>query len=59
VLYRPTGANQPVLAGRWCKTLTIVAADGSATSLSQIRPGTSVEFLMASEDWLTSVTVKP
>ena len=58
VLYRPTGAGEPVVADRWCATPTVVGADTSASTLSQIRQGAQVKLLLSGDgEWVTSVTV--
>ena len=58
LLYRPTGPDESVLADRWCQTPTIVAADGSATSLARIPTGATVQLMLSNNEWVTSITVK-
>jgi hypothetical protein len=57
VVYSGGNGNQAAVATRWCQTPTVVAANGSATTLAGIPPGTEVQLRFSVNMWVTGVKV--
>jgi hypothetical protein len=58
VLYQPTGANEPTVAGRWCVTPTVEGPNHLATTLSNIPIGAPVQLVISNNDeWITGVSM--
>lgn len=58
VVYQRTGSDQATVGLLWCQPPTIVGANGSATTLAQIRAGSTVEISMSGNVWVTGIQLQ-
>jgi hypothetical protein len=59
IVYTEGNQIQSTVAMHWCQPPTVVAADGSATTLAAIPSGANVQVTFSGNVWVTGVTVEP
>jgi hypothetical protein len=58
IVYTDGNESLPTTAQHWCAPPTVVALDGSATTLASIPAGTDVKIDLSGNGWITGVQVE-